>query len=1188
MKLAISKLTGIALATVLGVTTLLAVLLAIAVGALVGTDAGTSWLLQKSTLWTKGALTLGAHQGSLVSGLSVESVSWKQERLTVDLDRVEVEVSWLDLLDGALTVDSLVADNVAIHWQSEPLSSRSLPALPQPFLPITVRRLAAKNVRLRSGDSTPITLDAITLAARWDTEGLAIRSVEVESPVGGLKGAVNIDGRAPYDLSGQLRVHAVLPELPDLEAELAISGELANLVFGAEIQAPYTASLVVEYNLSSSHFGHYSLAGPVSIGLADLKSEWPQIRVVGEVAGTGRGAELDYRAELLLDWSGQPLATVPLSIVGRIWPTGTAVETLLIEQGTEQIRGSGSIDWGSDTKAQFKLSIEKINPSSWWKDWPADWPALVNGAVQVSLAAPETGAQFGLEVTQLDLDGQLRDRPFQLSGVGEYKGKSWNLNDFTARYGGSRLAISASNKQTLEVSATLDTPDIGEWLSDASGSASVGLRLQGDATDPLIKLTLSGKEIEWGTRSLEIVNLKAVGSLSRHQVSLQISQSESPLELAWFGALEHAGIRPTDYRANLTKVNLSVPELADRQSWMLEASGGSHSGKSVGRVHWQPGQVEVEQSCLLSANSRLCVAGEWQAQGGLVTLSLANFPLQGLVGQLPEDYQLEATADLFGSLRFDPAAKIQWLPNFNLSTSSILISSPIAKSESSLSMSAGSVTDELAFEPFEVAPIQVTLKSTDVGPWQFVLRQPDVPVRGLVGDATLAFDATHWRGSSIAGSFKAVLADVALLETVLPYATDLTGTASGEVIFDGTLGDPGLEGLLQWSHGQFRLPEQGLSWTDVSLEVVFPALTDNGTRRIEVLGRGTSGESTSGERTSGGGTLVLTGTVDWSGDIKTSTGDGRLTGENVRVLNTDLAQIQATPDVKLHLERGLITLVGEVLIPKARVRIRKRPVSAVTVSDDQRIGGPTAEIGQKPAYSVQADVNLRFGDDVKFTGFGLDTTLGGGVALKQRGRLTTANGSIVTRKGTYTAYGQKLAVNRGRLLWSDTPLLKPAIDVDASRTPSKEVTVGLRASGAIERPEVKLYSMPGMTQSEQLSWLLFGRPLQSTSSAETSVMNEAALALGVRAGDFLTKRLGGGLGLDQVGIEVPAGEGNDTAALVLGKYLTPDLYVSYGISLLQALSTLRIEYALSQDWRVVTESSAERNSADVFFVKERQ
>ena len=253
MKFAISKLTGIALASVLGVT----ILLAVSVGALVGTEKGTSWLLQKSALWTKGALTLGAHRGNLADGLSINSITWRQERLTVDLDMVEVEVSWLDLLNGALTVDSLVAGNVAIHWRSAASSSTSLPALPQPFLPITVRRLAVKNVRWRSGDSAPITIDAIAFAARWDTEGLAIRrlaaknvqwrsgdsapiiidaiafaarwdtqglairSVEVESPFGGLNGGVHIDGRAPHDLSGHLRVHALLPELPDLKAEFA-------------------------------------------------------------------------------------------------------------------------------------------------------------------------------------------------------------------------------------------------------------------------------------------------------------------------------------------------------------------------------------------------------------------------------------------------------------------------------------------------------------------------------------------------------------------------------------------------------------------------------------------------------------------------------------------------------------------------------------------------------------------------------------------------------------------------------------------------------------------------------------------------------------------------------------------------------------------------------------------------------
>lgn len=1170
MRLTTSRLAGIALATVLG----LAILLAIAVGALVNTEAGTSWLLQKSTHLTDGALTLGKHRGSLANGLSVESVSWKQDRLRFELDRVEVEVSWLDLLDGALTVDSLVAAGVVIHWQAGTSSPTALPTLPEPPLPITLRRMSAKIVRWQSGDSAPITLDSVTLVAHWDSGGLEIRSVDVDGPFGNVQGAANVDGEAPHNLSGRLRVQALLPDLPDLQAELAVSGGLANPILGAEIEAPYTASLVIK----TSHSGDYSLAGPVSIGLHDLKTSWPQIRVAGPIEGTGRGAEMDYRTQLLVDWEGQPLVTVPLTIAGSVSPSGTAIDELLIGKVAEQLHGTGTIDWDGEMRAQFELSIDKINPESWWETWPKDLPAVLNGTAQVAMTSSGNGADLEVEVLQLDLDGRVRELPFQLSAVGGLDGKTWNINKFTAQYGHSLVEISGSKNEAIELVATLETPDLGEWLSEARGRASVGLRVQGNPADPQFMLTVSGEWFGWGDRDLTRLILEADGSLRRHRVSLQISLAEFPVDVAWSGALEHAGMRPSDYRAELTKLSLRVPALVDRPEWTLEDPDRTRTWKSTGSVHWQPGQIAVEPSCLVSVNSRLCVAGEWQAQGGSGTLSLKNMPLPGLIGQLPNNYELDGAADLFGSWRFDPAAKVQWQPDFTLSTSSIVISSPNVDPENQGSASAGSVIDEPALEPFRVHPIQVTLKSTDAGPWLFALRQPDVPVRGLAGDATLYFETSDWRASRIAGSFNAALADVALLETVLPYATDLEGAASGEVTLAGTLGDPVLEGVLQWTRGKFQQPEQGLSWTNVSMEVAFPSLTDQGVRRIEVLGQGTSGD----------GTLALKGAVDWTGNIKTSVGDGRLTGDVVRVLNTDLAQIQASPDVTVHLEQGLVTLAGEVLIPKARVRIRERPVSAVTVSGDQRIGGPAAETIQKTTYSVRADINLRFGEDVQFTGFGLDTTLGGSVALKQRGRSTTANGSIVTRKGTYTAYGQKLAVNRGRLLWSDTPLLKPAIDVDASRAPSKEVTVGLRASGAIERPEVKLYSVPGMPQSEQLSWLLFGRPLQSASSAETSVMNEAALALGVRAGDFLTKRLGGGLGLDQVGIEVPAGEGNETAALVLGKYLTPDLYVSYGISLLQALSTLRIEYALSQDWRVVTESSAERNSADVFFVKERK
>jgi translocation and assembly module TamB len=45
---------------------------------------------------------------------------------------------------------------------------------------------------------------------------------------------------------------------------------------------------------------------------------------------------------------------------------------------------------------------------------------------------------------------------------------------------------------------------------------------------------------------------------------------------------------------------------------------------------------------------------------------------------------------------------------------------------------------------------------------------------------------------------------------------------------------------------------------------------------------------------------------------------------------------------------------------------------------------------------------------------------------------------------------------------------------------------------------------------------------------------------------------------------------NDTS-LVLGRYLSPRLYVSYGISLTEQLNTLKLRYTLGDHWTVKTE-----------------
>ena len=56
---------------------------------------------------------------------------------------------------------------------------------------------------------------------------------------------------------------------------------------------------------------------------------------------------------------------------------------------------------------------------------------------------------------------------------------------------------------------------------------------------------------------------------------------------------------------------------------------------------------------------------------------------------------------------------------------------------------------------------------------------------------------------------------------------------------------------------------------------------------------------------------------------------------------------------------------------------------------------------------------------------------------------------------------------------------------------------------------------------------------------------------------------------------------NDTS-LVLGKYLSPRLYVSYGISLAEAINTVKLRYTVGDHWTIKTESGKAR-SADLVY-----
>ena len=48
--------------------------------------------------------------------------------------------------------------------------------------------------------------------------------------------------------------------------------------------------------------------------------------------------------------------------------------------------------------------------------------------------------------------------------------------------------------------------------------------------------------------------------------------------------------------------------------------------------------------------------------------------------------------------------------------------------------------------------------------------------------------------------------------------------------------------------------------------------------------------------------------------------------------------------------------------------------------------------------------------------------------------------------------------------------------------------------------------------------------------------------------------------------------GDEDTAVVLGKYLSPKLFVSYGISIVEAINTIKLRYTLNERWSLKAEA----------------
>ena len=146
-----------------------------------------------------------------------------------------------------------------------------------------------------------------------------------------------------------------------------------------------------------------------------------------------------------------------------------------------------------------------------------------------------------------------------------------------------------------------------------------------------------------------------------------------------------------------------------------------------------------------------------------------------------------------------------------------------------------------------------------------------------------------------------------------------------------------------------------------------------------------------------------------------------------------------------------------------------------------------------------------------------------------------------------------------------------------------DVTAGIHLTGPVDNPQATLFSTPSMSQDNILSYILIGRPLNEASSGDGAMLASAATTLGIQNGNALSDDIASTFGLDSVSF---TGESPETAAVQIGKYLSPRLYIGYGIGVLEPVSTVQMRYELSKIWTLQAESGTE-SGVDLLYIFER-
>ncbi len=398
---------------------------------------------------------------------------------------------------------------------------------------------------------------------------------------------------------------------------------------------------------------------------------------------------------------------------------------------------------------------------------------------------------------------------------------------------------------------------------------------------------------------------------------------------------------------------------------------------------------------------------------------------------------------------------------------------------------------------------------------------------------------------------------------------EIRGNLNGKVTVKGTVESPDPSGNFALRNGAFKIVQYGIDYRDIIFNMkILPENINIDTFRIKTQD----------------GDMTATGQVDFNSDFY----KGDISNSKIKInfrkfnpIDQDQLNMQVSGDASLSGGKEGMVFNGNLKVPEAEIYLpalfsmmgklsTSEVPEPILVKEMEKLKARTDTLATAPGTtkrqegdslnldyfnSLTGNLKVNIPKNTWIKNEDMHIEISGDLELIKHKDFMEIFGGLDVVRGQYELLGRTFVIDEGTVNFQGGEEINPRLNIEASyefrNTEQVEQELRVNITGSMEQPAVS-FTLEGdsINEGDALSYILFGKSMDELSlnqqssisgSGEGSMASKAAASL---ISSQLSSYLGKKLNVDY--LEIKSSGGNfDNATVVVGKYVTNDLFMSY-------------------------------------------